>query len=251
VSIALIVGLAVGALVNGVLVGVLRLSFFIATLASMTVITGAVALWSNSASLSIDSPAINFLGYEELAGVPVPIWTMVLTFLAALYLERRTFFGRDVYASGGSAMAARLSGIRVSRTIIMVYGLSGLCAALGGVMSAGRIGSASPVVDNTLALQAAAAVLVGGTSLFGGAGSVVGTALGVLFIGELQNGLAIAGVQSFWQQIVTGVILVVAVLGGTEVQVNRTYRQVVTRLRDTLRGATANREEVRDIDEAA
>jgi ribose/xylose/arabinose/galactoside ABC-type transport system permease subunit len=130
-----------------------------------------------------------------------------------LYVQSRTYFGRDVYACGGNVTAARLSGISVARTTIAVYAIAGACAALGGIVAVGRTGAATPQVDTSLALQAIAAVLLGGTSLAGGAGGVGGTVLGVLFIGTLQNGLSIAGVQSFWQQILTGIVLIAAVLG--------------------------------------
>ena len=134
-----------------------------------------------------------------------------MTFVVAVVILRWTYFGRDVYAVGGNIDAARLSGINVGRTLIIVYGIAGLCAALGGVIQAGRLGAASPLVGETIPLDAAAGVLLGGTSFLGGVGGVTGTAVGVLFIGVLQNGLSIAGVSSFWQQIVTGVILIAAV----------------------------------------
>ena len=116
-----------------------------------------------------------------------------------------------MYAVGGNIEAARLSGINVARTLILVYGITGLAAALGGIIQAGRLGAASPLVGTSIPLDAAAAVLLGGTSFTGGVGGVTGTAVGVLFIGTLQNGLSIAGVSSFWQQVVTGAILIVAV----------------------------------------
>lgn len=213
VLLSIVFGTLVGGIINGGLIGGLGLSFFIVTLASLTAFTGVVNLWSNTQSFIVTAPALNDLGINNLAGIPVPIWLMAGVFLLCLFLQRRTYFGRDVYAVGGSIIAARLSGIRPSRVLLSVYALCAALASLGGVITVGRIGAASPQVDETLPLQAAAAVLIGGTSLTGGAGGVEGTALGVLFIGVLQNGLSIAGVQSFWQQVVTGVILVAAVLG--------------------------------------
>ena len=129
----------------------------------------------------------------------------------AFVVLRWTYFGRDVYAVGGNIEAARLSGINVARTLMIVYGIAGLCAGIAGCIQVGRLGAASPMVGADIPLNAAAAVLLGGTSFLGGVGGVSGTAVGVLFIGTLQNGLAIAGVQSFWQQVVTGVILIVAI----------------------------------------
>src|SRR5262245_64852523 len=127
---------------------------------------------------------------------------MIGTFLVSFVVLRWTYFGRDVYAVGGNVDAARLSGISVARTIIAVYAIAGLAAALGGVIQVGRLGAASPLVGADIPLNAAAGVLLGGTSFLGGVGGVTGTVVGVLFIGTLQNGLSIAGVQSFWQQVV-------------------------------------------------
>lgn len=210
---AILLGALIGGVVNGGLIGRLGLSFFVVTLATMTALTGIVNLWSKTQSETIISPLISRLGVEKTLGLPTPIWIMIVVFAVALFVQQRTYFGRDMYAVGGSITAARLSGIRTGRTIVAVYAIVGACAALGGIIGVGRIGVASPQVDIDLPLQAAAAVLLGGTALAGGSGGVGGTALGVLFIGILQNGLSIAGVQSFWQQVVTGVILVAAVLG--------------------------------------
>jgi ribose transport system permease protein len=206
-------GILVGAALNGVLVGRFGLPVFVVTLASMTTLTGLVNIWSGSQSFYVTAPIVSQITIDNIAGVPAAIWIMGLTFVVALYVQSQTYFGRDVYAVGGSITAARLSGIRTSRTLIAIYGLSGAAAALGGALAVGRIGAATPQVENNLPLQAIAAVLLGGTALSGGVGGVGGTALGVLFIGVLQNGLGIAGVSSFWQQVVTGVILVAAVFG--------------------------------------
>lgn len=213
VVLSLLMGAGIGAGINGLLIGRAGLSFFVVTLASMTALTGVVNLWSNTKTQMIINPVISRIGVEHTAGLPTPIWIMIAIFLVALYVQQRTFFGRDIYAVGGSVTAARLSGIRTTRTIVIVYGIVGACAALSGVIADGQIGAASPDINVDLPLQAAAAVLIGGTALTGGSGGVGGTALGVLFIGILQNGLDIAGLQSFWQQVVTGVILVAAVAG--------------------------------------
>ena len=121
---------------------------------------------------------------------------MIGTFLLAFVVLRWTYFGRDIYAVGGNIEAARLSGINVPRTLICAMAIAGLCAGLAGVIQAGRLGAASPLVGADIPLNAAAAVLLGGTSFVGGVGGVTGTAVGVLFIGTLQNGLAIAGVRA-------------------------------------------------------
>lgn len=207
-----IFGFIVGAVINGFCVGKLGMSFFVVTLASMIGLTGVVNLWSNTQSFIVESQVPAVLGVNKYAGLPAPIWIMIGSIIVVLYLQQFTYFGRHVYAVGGSLKAARLSGIRTPRTIMGVYAVSALCATIGSIITIGRIGVAAPTVDVNLPLQAIAAVLLGGTSLSGGTGGVGGTAIGVLFIGILQNGLSIAGVQSFWQQVITGLILLLAVM---------------------------------------
>jgi ribose/xylose/arabinose/galactoside ABC-type transport system permease subunit len=206
-------GAAVGAVVNGIPVGIFRLNVFVVTLASMTAITGVVSLWSGTQSTYVTSPAVGWLAISKFLGTPMPIWIMAVAFLLFLYIQTRTYFGRDIYAVGGSITAARLSGIRTSRTLVVVWALEGAMAALAGIIAVGRIGAAAPQPDNTLPLNAIAAILLGGSALTGGVGGIGGTALGVLFIGVLQNGLSLSGVPTNWQQVVTGIILVAAVLG--------------------------------------
>jgi ribose transport system permease protein len=212
VALALAAGAVIGGMVNGVLIGRFGLSFFVVTLGTLVLYRGIVNLWSDARTEYVTAPFIDRIGFGEVLGVATPIWIMLATFLLAAMLLRWTYFGRDVYAVGGNIDAARLSGIPVARTIILVYAIAGFCAALGGMIQVGRLGAASPLVGEDIPLQAAAAVLLGGTSFLGGVGGVTGTAVGVLFIGTLQNGLSIAGVASFWQQVVTGVILIAAVV---------------------------------------
>ena len=200
-----------GGAVNGVLIGRLGLSFFVVTLGTLSIYRGVVNIWSDTETTYIASSFVDGIAFSELLGIAYPIWIMVATYLVALVVLRWTYFGRDVYAVGGNITAARLSGINVARTLIMVYAIAGLCAGIGGVIQAARLGAASPLVGEATPLDAAAAVLLGGTSFLGGVGGVTGTAVGVLFIGTLQNGLSISGVSSFWQQVVTGVILILAI----------------------------------------
>jgi ribose transport system permease protein len=211
---AILIGAAIGAILNGVLVGLFRLSVFVVTLASMTMLTGIVTLWAGTKSFTANAPILNDLGRGEILGIPTTIWVMAAVFLIMLYLQTRTYFGRDVYALGGNMTAARLSGIPTTRTLIVIYGLVGACAGLAGALALSRIGSAGAQIDTTLPLESIAAVLLGGTALTGGSGGVGGTALGVLFIGILENGLNLSGIPSAWQSVLTGVILVIAVAGG-------------------------------------
>ena len=214
VVLTVLLGGAVGAVLNGIFIGIFRLSVFVVTLASMTILTGVVLVWTKSASIYVNNPVAGHLAVSRLGGIQTPIYIMAVVFIIFLFVQKRTYFGRDIYATGGSYTAARLSGIRTERTLIAVYAVAGACAGLGGVIAVGRVGAATPVVDAGLALQAVAAVLIGGTLLTGGSGNVVGTAFGCLFIGILQNGLNLAGVGSDWQYVVTGVVLLMAVLAG-------------------------------------
>ena len=212
IALTLAFGAVLGGAVNGVLVGPLGLSFLVVTLGTLILFRGVLNLWSDTKTEQVVSSFLDAVAFDRFAGVPIPVWIMVATFLVALYVQRSTYFGRDVYAVGGNADAARLSGVRVGRTIIAVYAVSGMLAAFGGVLQTARIGAASPQVGEAILFDAAAAVLLGGTSFAGGVGGVGGTAVGVLFLATLQNGLSVSGVASFWQQIITGAILLAAIL---------------------------------------
>ncbi len=213
IVLTVVVGALIGGLVNGLLVGRLRLSVFVVTLATMTALTGLATIWTDTQTEPVTNHTVLSLVTNRIAGQPVIVWVMLLSFLLVLFLQQRTQFGRNVFAVGGNEKAAALSGIRTGRVLIAVYAFVGAAAAIGGIIADGRIGGAAPQVDNTLPLQAIAAVLIGGTSLLGGVGGVGGTFFGMLFVGILSNGLSLAGVQTAWQQVITGVILVVAVLG--------------------------------------
>lgn len=204
-------GVLLGGVVNGVLIGKLGLSFLVVTLGSLILFRGLTNYWSGSKTTQVISPFLDSLAFGSTLGIPNPVWLMIATYLVMLYVQKYTFFGRDIYAVGGNVEAARLSGIRTSRTIMAVYAISGGLAALAAVMQDARIGAASPQVGDNLVFSAAAAVLLGGTSFSGGVGGVSGTVVGVLFLGVLQNGLSVAGVESYWQQIITGAILIGAI----------------------------------------
>lgn len=214
--VAVVAALAFGALlgggINGILIGRFGMPFLVVTLGTLILFRGALNLWSETRTTQVLSPLLESIAFDQFLGIPLPVWIMLGMFLIALYVQRYTYFGRDIYAVGGNADAARLSGIKVTRTIIAVYAISGFFAAIGGVLQVARIGAASPQVGEAIIFEATAAVLLGGTSFAGGVGGVGGTVVGVLFLATLQNGLAVSGAQPFWQQIITGSILLVAVL---------------------------------------
>jgi len=228
-------GLLVGSFVNGVLIGWAQLPFLVVTLGTLTLYSGIVSLWSDQATEPVESDALTGLAFNHALGLPVPAWIMIGVFLFALFVQRSTYFGRDVYAVGGSVEAARLSGVRVRRTLIAVYGIAGMLAALAAVMQVARIGAASPQVGGQVIFSAAAAVLLGGTSFAGGIGGVGGTVFGVLLLGTLENGLSVSGVAPYWQQIITGIILV-SVVALDRIQQGG-FRPTMRRLMRTSRGS--------------
>lgn len=207
----LVFGAAVGGLLNGMLIGKAGLSFFVVTLASLSLLRGVTFVYTSGRTKRVDVAALNLLGDGKVGGVSVPVLLMAGVLLVSLFVLHYTRFGRAVYAVGGNKEAARLSGINVGLVLVAVYAISGLLAGLAGVIQTGRLGAAAPVAGTGLELSAAAAVLLGGTSFSGGSGGVVGTTIGVLFIGVLRNGLGLMGVSSFWQDVVTGVILIAAI----------------------------------------
>jgi ribose transport system permease protein len=201
----------IGGLLNGVLIGKAGLSFFVVTLASLSLLRGAVFVHTEGKTERVSDDVVAKVGDGKVGGLSVPILLMLATLAISLFVLHYTRFGRAVYAVGGNKEAARLSGINTAMVIIAVYAISGFFAGVAGVIQTGRLASAAPVAGTGIELSAAAAVLLGGTSFSGGSGGVGGTAVGVLFIGVLRNGLGLMGVSSFWQDVVTGVILIAAI----------------------------------------
>lgn len=208
----IVAGAVIGGAVNGLLIGRLQLSFLLVTMASLTALTGFVNLWSETKSIPVSSPVTDRIAFGDVLGVHTSILLMAIVFVVALFVQKRTYFGRDIYAVGGNPVAARLAGISATRTTVAVFAISGAMAAVAAIVGIGRSSAASPTVDNSVPLQAIACVLLGGASIAGGSGGVGGTALGVLFLSTLGNGLSLSGISSYWQGVVTGVILVGAVL---------------------------------------
>lgn len=207
----LLVGAAAG-FVNGVLIARFRIAPFIATLGMMTAARGLALIYSDGRPISKLTPEFNFLGQGEILGVPVPIVLLAIVVLGAHLMLNDTRFGRHVYALGGNEQAARVSGINLSRVKIGIYTFSGLLAGLGGMVLAGRIGSGNPQLGTGAELDAITAAVIGGTSFTGGIGTIWGTIVGALIIGVLNNGLDLLNVSPFMQQVVKGVIIVIAII---------------------------------------
>jgi len=214
---AMFLGLLLGAVlgaINGVIIAKGKVAPFIATLATMTIYRGLTLVYTEGKPISGlgDSQAFQLLGKGYFFGIPVPVITMAITFGILYFILKKTTFGRRVYAVGGNEEASRLSGISVDRIKIYVYALTGMLAALAAMILTSRLNSAQPTAGNMFELDAIAAVVLGGTSLTGGRGWIVGTLIGALIIGVLNNGLNLIGVSSFFQQVVKGAVILVAVL---------------------------------------
>lgn len=207
----LLAGVAMG-LFNGVFVAYARIAPFIATLGGLTIFRGATLVYTDGRPITGLPDAFDTLGNGVWLGVPVPVWVM-LAFLGVTYfLLRYTALGRTIYAVGGNEEAARLSGISIVKVKLFTYAYSGLAAALGALVLTGRLNSAQPTAGSGFELDAIAAVVVGGTSLFGGRGGAVGTFLGAAIIGVLNNGMNLLDVSAFYQQIVKGGVILGALL---------------------------------------
>jgi len=218
IVVALIAGMAVGAL-NGILVTKLRVAPFIATLGMLYVARGLALLRSGGSTYAnltgrpeLGNTGFAWLGSATFLYFPVVIWLMVILAVLAAFVAARTPFGRQVYAVGGNERAALLSGVRVHRVKLSVYTISGFCSALAGIIIASQLVAAHPATGETFELNAIAAVVLGGTSLFGGRGSIGGTIIGALVIGVLADGLVLLGVSEFWQIVIKGVVIILAVV---------------------------------------
>jgi ribose transport system permease protein len=214
---------AAGAVVAGVLVGLglgwfngiavtrFNLPPFVATLGMFSIARGLTMLWTGGFPVTGLGPAIGFLGTGVFLGVPMPVWVSAGLVAAFVVVTKRTRFGRHLYAVGGNERAALLTGLRVGRIKTWVYALGGGLAGVAGVLVTARLDSAQPNAGLGYELDSIAAVVIGGTSLSGGRGSVLGTVLGCLIIGVLNNGLFLLNVSPFWQQIIKGFVILAAV----------------------------------------
>ncbi|ALN77461.1 MULTISPECIES: ABC transporter permease subunit [Staphylococcus] len=215
--IAIILGVLIGfilGVVNGLFVTKGNMAPFIATLATMTIFRGLTLVVTDGNPITNlgDNYLFQLFGKGYFFGVPVPAVTMTIVFIVLFILLHKTIFGRHTYAIGGNEIASKISGIKVNRVKILIYGISGLMSALAGAILTSRLNSAQPTAGTAYELDAIAAVVLGGTSLTGGKGRIVGTLIGVLIIGVLNNGLNLLGVSSFYQQVVKGVVILIAVL---------------------------------------
>ena len=214
---ALATCLAVG-LLNGWMVAKAGVAPFIATLGTLYVARGAALLVSNGKTFpnlagqaARANTGFTALGQSFFAGLPLPVWMMLALYAIAAFIADRTPLGRQVYAIGGNERAARLAGIRITRVKLFTYLVSAFCAALVGLIIAAQLEAAHPATGESFELNAIAAVVLGGTSLMGGRGSVTGSLIGAFVIGVLADGLVMLGVSEFWQMVIKGTVIVLAV----------------------------------------
>ncbi|MHC9533511.1 ABC transporter permease [Dellaglioa sp. L3N] len=217
--VAILGGILAGALfgsVNGLLIAYGKMAPFIATLATMTIFRGATYVFTNGNPITgeklSNSFLFQFMGRGYLFGIPVPILIMVIAYLILFMVLHKMSFGRKTYALGGNEKAAFVAGVKVDRIQLIIYTISGLMASIAGVILTSRLNSAQPNAGTSYEMDAIAAVVLGGTSLSGGKGRIFGTLIGALIIGTLNNGLNLLGVSSFYQQIVKGIVIIIAVL---------------------------------------
>ncbi|MEJ9230070.1 ABC transporter permease [Peribacillus butanolivorans] len=214
---AILVGVLLGTLmgvINGILVSKGKMAPFIVTLATMTIFRGLTLVYTDGKPITGigDSELFQMLGRGYFLGLPVPAVVMIIAFFILWFLLHKTSFGRKTYAIGGNEKASRISGIKVDRVKVAIYGLAGTMAAIAGAILTSRLNSAQPTAGQSYEMDAIAAVVLGGTSLSGGKGRLFGTLVGVLIIGTLNNGMNLLGVSSFYQQVVKGAVILIAVL---------------------------------------
>lgn len=212
---AVLAGILAGAaagLLNGMLVAYMALAAFIVTLASMTFLRGLAYTMTGGQPIVDNALSFRDLGNGYIAGIPVPVIVMAIVYVIAWFILERTRYGRHVYAVGGNAEAARLAGVNVKRVLTSVYVIAGACAGLAGVIFSARVVSAQPTAGTGYELDAIAAVVLGGTSLMGGRGRIVGTLIGSVILGVLTTGLILMNVPFFTQLLVKGIVIILAVL---------------------------------------
>ena len=212
---SIIAGLLAGSLLgcfNGWAITKFKVPPFVATLAMLTIARGLTMLWTGGFPISNLGENFAWIGTGWFLGIPLPVWISGVIVFIATIITNKTKLGRYMYAIGGNENAATLSGINIKKIKITVYTIAGMLAAVGGILVTSRLDAAQPNAGTGYELDSIAAVVIGGTSLSGGRGSVLGTVLGAIIIGVLNNGLVLLNVSPFWQQVVKGFVILIAVI---------------------------------------
>ncbi len=212
---ALVGGTLVGTVLgwfNGITITRFKVPPFVATLAMLTIARGLTMLWTGGFPITGLGDNMAFIGTGWFLGIPMPVWISAIIVLMAVVLTNKTTLGRHIYAIGGNETAARLSGIKIKKVKVIVYSIAGALAGIGGIIVTSRLDSAQPNAGLSFELDSIAAVVIGGTSLSGGKGTILGTVQGALIIGILNNGLVLLNVSPFWQQVIKGFVILLAVV---------------------------------------
>ena len=212
---AILIGILTGSglgYFNGWAITRFKVPPFVATLAMLTMARGLTMLWTGGFPITGLGDHFAFIGTGWFLGIPMPVWISAFIVLIAIIITNKTRLGRYIYAIGGNESASILSGINIKRIKIIVYAIAGALAAVGGIIVTSRLDSAQPNAGLTYELDSIAAVVIGGTSLSGGRGTVMGTVQGALIIGVLNNGLVLLNVSPFWQQVIKGLVILLAVI---------------------------------------
>lgn len=212
--VSIFLALSVGALIgfiNGLIITKFKLGSFIVTLAAGGIISGVILVITQGSTISGITGNVLFLGQGMLGIVPVPILIFVLIALILTYVLNSTPFGRELYAIGGNVAAARLVGIKTENRIRSVYALAGILAAFGGVLMACRYNSGQPTIGTSWVMNSITAAVIGGTSMSGGVGTMFGTIIGALMMTELSNSIVVLNVSQYWEQVMTGGVVLIAV----------------------------------------
>ncbi len=214
VPVAILIGCFFGVLVgvlNGLIVSRTTIPAFITTLATMNIGRGIARVYTNNQTISVLQPAYTFLGTGKVFGIPIQLFMIIAVVAVSSFILNRTQLGRHIYATGGNKMAAGYSGIDTKKVTLFCFVYSGILASIAGILTCGRTFSATIAMGQSAEMDAIAAVVLGGTSMSGGKGKISGTIIGALIIGVLNNGMNLLGIDSSWQFIVQGIVILIAV----------------------------------------
>lgn len=210
ILIGIVCGTLVGAL-NGLIVSRTTIPAFIVTLANMNIGRGIARIYTHAQTIAVLDDSYTFWGMGSILGLPIQLYLIIAVVIAASFILNRTQLGRHIYATGGNKMASEYSGINVKMVTFFVFAFSGFLASLAGVLTVGRTFTATMIMGDGAEMDAIAAVVLGGTSMSGGKGSISGTVIGVIVIGILKNGMNLLGIDSSWQYVVQGIVILIAV----------------------------------------
>lgn len=211
VPLAVLCGMVMG-LINGLLIGKLRLNAFIITLAFGEVWGGMILVITKGYPVLELPESFKVLGQGMVGFIPVPVILMVILFGIMHYVLTKTPFGRNIYATGGNMTAATLAGIKVDKEITFVYMFSGMFASIAGILMTSRMSAGQPTIGSSWVMPSVTAAIIGGTAMSGGVGTLIGTLIGATFMGILSNGIVLLGISSYWERVITGFVVILAIL---------------------------------------